>query len=218
MAITKANYDRFVAIRNNSLIHSNLQFSADASTAGIEGWRLSDVEKQDDGSYIWQTPYGMLIEEGGVLRLCSFKPTPAEWAIIKDVAFRGHDTQTKAITSPAGVRLELRMSINTEDSSLPRSLNMLITAGTRGDLNDVDLYDCSDAYTDAFRQGVPLTKEGDGIFDFYIYNRYDRDGDLAGNVLVRVTGGKMSHIWIEGGKNWSWTPEGDIQPVAGRGR
>jgi hypothetical protein len=111
------------------------------------------------------------------------------------------------IASPAGVALELRESCNTELPATPKSINMLLVTAAPGyDCEDCDLFDKGAHYTKEFRAGAPLNAKGDGLFDFYIYNRYKPDADLAGNVLVAVKSGKMDAIWIEGGNSWSWTP------------
>ena len=143
-----------------------------------------------------------------------FKPTTAEWKLINDVAFRGHYTTGRSIKSVAGVRLECRDNISlsyTGDTNINRAL----VSDQWPHCSDLDVYDRSKHHTDMFREGADLTEDGRGLFDFYIYNRYHRDdGDLCGNVLVRVVDGKLHSIWIEGGRNVSWTPQTGIAKVA----
>lgn len=144
-----------------------------------------------------------------------FKPTKEEWAIIKTVAARGAVCDGLQIKSPAGVQLECRESYNVEDGQMPLSINMMLTSHKPYEgCGDCDLNDRAVLFTYEFRAGAPLNEGGDGLFDFYIYNRYERgDGNLCGNILVEIRDGQMSRIWIEGGNNWSWTPETGIVPV-----
>ncbi len=140
-----------------------------------------------------------------------FKPTPAEWLTIKEVALRGHFTTDEPIKTIAGVQLELRTNVNVNDRSKPSHINKLVVTNDPIGLNDLDLDDLGTHWTDAFRKGAELTDDGDGVFDFYIYNRYYREhGELCGNVGVRIRDGKMVAIWISGGNDWSWTPETGI--------
>ena len=43
----------------------------------------------------------------------------------------------------------------------------------------------------AFARGVGLTEAGNGIFDFYIRRRGDRERELRGNVTVRIVAGTI---------------------------
>lgn len=146
-----------------------------------------------------------------------FRPTHDEWFIIKQMGLFGSYNPLPSINH---VSLEARKSSNTEDKDKDVHINMaLVTSDFAGGCNDTDLWDSGTQYTKEFRKGVELTEDGTGLFDFYIYNRYDRDhGELRGNVLVKVLDGKMHSIWIEGGRAVSWTPETGIVHRALRGR
>lgn len=53
---------KFVEIRNQSAHRSNLQFGADAMEAGFDVSELGDPILLNGGGYLWETPYGFLIE------------------------------------------------------------------------------------------------------------------------------------------------------------
>lgn len=61
-SLSKAALLKFVGIRNESGFSSNLQFSFDAATAGVDLDLLGDARKSEDGGYEWQTPHGLLVE------------------------------------------------------------------------------------------------------------------------------------------------------------
>lgn len=67
--MTLKQLERFVRVRNNARFHTNLQFDIDANTCGFKTDALGDAKKQDDGSYVWTTPHGRLIESNGTLAL-----------------------------------------------------------------------------------------------------------------------------------------------------
>ena len=46
----------------------------------------------------------------------------------------------------------------------------------------------------AFARGDELTEAGNGILDFYIRRRRDRDRELRGNVTVYIVAGKIVRV------------------------
>lgn len=70
MAITKAQLEKFVRVRNASPFNSNLQFGFDASGCGFSDRELGVVSRRQEGGYRWDTEHGALIEDtDGKLRL-----------------------------------------------------------------------------------------------------------------------------------------------------
>lgn len=67
-AITKQQLLNFISIRNQSDLQTNLQFAIDAEISGIDLTELG-VPQPLDGGYVWETPYGQLIEHYGRLEL-----------------------------------------------------------------------------------------------------------------------------------------------------
>lgn len=63
--LTKKQLQKFVEIRNNSPYKSNFQFSTDCESAGFSVAELGHAARRDDGSYVWNTPHGHLIEHPG---------------------------------------------------------------------------------------------------------------------------------------------------------
>lgn len=63
--ITRDNYDRFIAIRNSAMLHTNLQFAADLRKAGLTVDDLGASDAPSVGTYRWKTPYGTLVEHHG---------------------------------------------------------------------------------------------------------------------------------------------------------
>lgn len=68
--MTREKLLRFVNVRNASPFNSNLQFQIDADECGIRISELGTPKKlpKHDG-YQWRTPFGILIEQGGRMRL-----------------------------------------------------------------------------------------------------------------------------------------------------
>ena len=64
-SLSKQALLKFIGIRNQSGLSSNLQFSIDAREAGVDLDLLGDAAKADDGGYEWQTPHGLLVERPG---------------------------------------------------------------------------------------------------------------------------------------------------------
>lgn len=62
---TKAQLDRFVAIRNKSPFGSNLQFGIDADEAGVDLKALDGPHRYEPGGWRWFTDHGELIEHPG---------------------------------------------------------------------------------------------------------------------------------------------------------
>lgn len=149
-----------------------------------------------------------------------FQPSNDEWKMIREVAFRGYSVGEDGLPMKRvdHVQLELRKSYNLLNPSKPESINMLLVTDDPETCGDCDLVDSNTALTQQFRNGVDLTADGAGLFDFYIYNRYDRDHTLGGNVLVRVKQGKMVAIWTEGGKAWGWTASMGLSPMGNDSR
>lgn len=73
MTLTRNKLERFVEVRNASEFNTNIQFQLDASSCGFKIADLGDVTKLDDDRYghvyVWQTPFGELVEAGGKLSL-----------------------------------------------------------------------------------------------------------------------------------------------------
>ena len=85
--------------------------------------------------------------------------------------------------------LEVGRRINLADGR--RAIN-IATISTDPEFADTDLDDYEP--WPAFARGVQLTEAGDGIFDFYIRRRGDRDRELRGNVTVHIAAGKIIRI------------------------
>jgi hypothetical protein len=61
--LTAHKLRRFAAIRNKSDLNTNMQFGFDAQQAGFPVSDLGPALKQPNGNYVWQTPFGDLIED-----------------------------------------------------------------------------------------------------------------------------------------------------------
>ncbi len=66
--MTKQQLLKFIELRNKSDLQTNMQFCIDAETAGFNIAELGDGQHAEEG-YVWNTPYGLLIEQNGMLRL-----------------------------------------------------------------------------------------------------------------------------------------------------
>lgn len=66
--MTRAQLEKFIRIRNASEFQTNLQFGIDATEAGIDVHELGEPRLEANG-WSWKTPFGILIEENGKLRL-----------------------------------------------------------------------------------------------------------------------------------------------------
>lgn len=71
--MTEKQLRKFIKIRNASNFQSNMQFNFDAEAAGFRATDLGKPTKKqkEDGTffYWWNTPFGILVERFGVLRL-----------------------------------------------------------------------------------------------------------------------------------------------------
>ena len=80
MALTRKKLENFVQVRNRSPHNSNLQFYLDASSCGIK--ELPTAIKVEEGTYLWKTEFGMLVEVYGKLFLSPPNSTADEEAIV----------------------------------------------------------------------------------------------------------------------------------------
>jgi len=69
MALSQRKLERFIKMRNASGFPSNMQFMADAEDCGFNVEDLGDVTKHTEGVYYWETPFGLLVERLGMMRL-----------------------------------------------------------------------------------------------------------------------------------------------------
>lgn len=60
--LTIKKLEKFIQIRNNSSLISNIQFMADADECGFDARELGMAKKRDDGGYEWDVTYGKLVE------------------------------------------------------------------------------------------------------------------------------------------------------------
>lgn len=67
--MTRAQLERFVAIRNKSLFSSNLQFQIDLEEVGLTLAELGEVQRPADFVWRWETPVGTLTERDGQMEL-----------------------------------------------------------------------------------------------------------------------------------------------------
>lgn len=74
MPLTREQLDKFIKLRNESRYDSNFQFQVDLDAAGISG--ISDLGKVKEVQeavgltmWTWDTPFGKLVEQDGVLSL-----------------------------------------------------------------------------------------------------------------------------------------------------
>jgi hypothetical protein len=66
--MTKQNLELYIEKPNLNACYSNLQFSLDAVSYGIEYAEIGE-SKSIPGGYSWDTPYGRLEQVDGVLNL-----------------------------------------------------------------------------------------------------------------------------------------------------
>lgn len=111
-----------------------------------------------------------------------YKPTQAEADIIKRCAAREAELRVTQVRLEPGIRCG--------ESGAQPSMNIALVSNDP-DWNDTDLFDHG-RWAD-FRAGVPLTDDGRGIFDFYLYSR-DPDSDLLGNVSAYVENGRLVRV------------------------
>lgn len=73
MLKSKKQLKEFVKVRNESSFQNNMQFAIDAEECGFRINELGEAKKieNENGTvtYVWNTPFGQLIEEMGKLRL-----------------------------------------------------------------------------------------------------------------------------------------------------
>lgn len=140
-----------------------------------------------------------------------FKPTPAEWKLIREITAKA----SPSLPSTRHIEMLGRSHYLLEgDRPRDHHINgaLLSKVGLEGFYGDLDVADKASFYTDEFRKGSDLTEDGRGYYDFYIYNRYDPDHELIGNVMVYVSGGKMIGIEtiLDGREPYFWSPETGI--------
>ena len=106
-----------------------------------------------------------------------------------DVARIRRAAATEAELHPPSVVLEIGRRISLVDGR--RAIN-IARISDDPEFADTDLDDY-EPWT-AFARGAELTAAGNGIFDFYIRRRGDRDRELRGNVTVRVVERKIVRV------------------------
>ena len=114
-----------------------------------------------------------------------FKPIKADVLRIRTAAQR--EAKLENIDT---VVLEIGRRFSTVDAS-KRSVN-IATISRDPEFEDTDLDDYEPWAV--FRRGIALTKEGAGIFDFYIRKRGDVDRELLGNITVWIVNGTIMRI------------------------
>jgi hypothetical protein len=124
-----------------------------------------------------------------------WKPTKAEIAVIK----RAAASESAPSVPLAKLLLEPGERRNLDDASIPPSINIALVSKTGDDGNDTDLHTHVE-WTD-FTKGVPLTKDGRAIVDFYITD-VTRDAGLCGNVTVHYEDGRIKRIIGSGSTCW----------------
>ena len=116
-----------------------------------------------------------------------FKISRDEIAILKQCAAKESSPELR----PGQILLDPAIMRNVKDPGRVRSMNVALVSDLPGH-PDTDLHEYG-KWKD-FVSGVDLTEDGSGFFDFYIRRRNDNDGDLYGNVSIKVENGRMAEV------------------------
>lgn len=125
-----------------------------------------------------------------------WKPTSAEKKALRGYAAKYEKRRPGQLHIEIGIRHNLEVDRGT-------SVNVMLVSDLV-DWDDTDLYDrCGWSDLD---YGVPLTREGRAVVDFYVYEREWNDhGDLLTNI--------QAHVALKNGKPVLWKITGTMMPV-----
>lgn len=113
-----------------------------------------------------------------------WKPTKQEKQLIKDCAV--------AETGYKTIRLEVGERYNLDDGFAAKESINIALVGREKDWSDTDLL--SPLPWGTFCKGVPLTKDGRAVVDFYCYRTVDGDQQLVSNVWVTYENGAIKYV------------------------
>jgi hypothetical protein len=125
-----------------------------------------------------------------------WKPTPAEKKALRSYAAK-HEKRR-----PGQLHIEIGVRHNTE-TDRGNSVNIMQVTDLP-DWDDTDLYDTR-GWCD-LNYGVPLTRAGRAVVDFYVYEKAFGDhGDLMTNI--------QAHVALKDGKPVLWKITGTLMPM-----
>ena len=138
--------------------------------------------------------------------MAKFKITVNEWKLMKEIAAKA----SPELPSANHVKLDCRLHCLEGDEDGDTHINgAMISDLTYPHLyGDLALADYGPNFTRQFRNGIQLTLDGRGYFDFYVYNRYPTTGgDLLGNLMLYIEDHKIKLIDTRIWHDVSWTPD-----------